>query len=647
MKKWLIYSLFASSVLFLGYCSRQPAADITLNNYLNLDEEVAYVGMDKCRSCHPNVYESYQHTGMGKSFAPATPKKSAATFGKHAIVYDEATNLYYKPFFKDSTLFIKEFRLTGKDTTHIRTEEVAYIVGSGQHTNSHILEINGYLYQAPITYYTQDQKWDLAPGFENGENARFNRVLTTECLTCHNHYPQHVEGSLNKYSKMPSGIECERCHGPGEIHVKEKLEGKIIDTLNHIDYTIVNPANLPRNLQMDLCQRCHLQGVAVLNENKTFFDFKPGMPLSDVMNVFLPRYSNSDERFIMASQADRLRLSKCYLLSEDLSCLTCHHPHHSIEKTNKEKYNNACLSCHQSDNSSKCTAPIALIEKEENNCVSCHMRRSGSIDIPHVNITDHYIARETASLSSTSETSKINENQKSAIATFLGLELLTKEKGTPLEMANGYIALYEKFIESEMMLDSAFSFLSLCKEKAYEVDKAWIHYYFAKKDFTSLQKFHQLLTPEKVVDGWTAYRLGEAAYLLQSFNLAAAYYKKAVEFMPFHLDFSEKLGNTFLQLNMSSEAIKVYQDILSENPKREAALCNMGYAYALQGKFEQAELYYDKAVALDPDYEQALLNKGALAMAKGNKQESILLFQRVLEINPANEKVRQLLKEMQ
>ncbi|MBK6731475.1 MAG: hypothetical protein IPG60_11120 [Bacteroidetes bacterium] len=75
-------------------------------------------------------------------------------------------------------------------------------MGSGQHTNSHMLLINGYLYQAPITFYTQKQQWDLAPGMEGGFNSRFSRIIESECLACHNGLPQPVVGSINKYVKF-------------------------------------------------------------------------------------------------------------------------------------------------------------------------------------------------------------------------------------------------------------------------------------------------------------------------------------------------------------------------------------------------------------------------------------------------------------
>ena len=75
------------------------------------------------------------------------------------LVLDEerVINLITKIVYQNST----------DDSTSIRItfEKVDYIIGSGQHTNSHIYNTNGYLHQMPMTYYTQKQKWDFPPGF--------------------------------------------------------------------------------------------------------------------------------------------------------------------------------------------------------------------------------------------------------------------------------------------------------------------------------------------------------------------------------------------------------------------------------------------------------------------------------------------------
>ena len=145
------------------------------------------------------------HTGMGRSIDRASAEKSDATFTGHELVYDKNNDLYYRPFFKDSIMYITEFRIENGDTTHQRTEKISYIIGSGHHTNSHIVDVNGYIFQAPITYYTQKGEWDLAPSFDK-ENTRFDRTLTPECITCHNHCLLYTSPSPRDatLSRMPS-----------------------------------------------------------------------------------------------------------------------------------------------------------------------------------------------------------------------------------------------------------------------------------------------------------------------------------------------------------------------------------------------------------------------------------------------------------
>ena len=197
--------------------------------YASLNDTVHYVGMNECRRCHESIYETFIQTGMGKSFDLATHKKSAAKFDNHALIYDKYKDFYYKPFWKDDSLYVMEFRMEKGDTTYKRIEHVSYIVGSGQHTNSHIMNDGWLSHPGSMTFYTQRGNGIFLPAFENGANSRFDRKIKLECMSCHNSYPQMVEGSENKFSEVPSGINCERCHGPGEQHVKEKTAGHLVD----------------------------------------------------------------------------------------------------------------------------------------------------------------------------------------------------------------------------------------------------------------------------------------------------------------------------------------------------------------------------------------------------------------------------------
>lgn len=633
--------------------------------YKNLDTSVRYAGMETCRKCHPSQYETFIETGMGKSFDWATKKKSSAKFSPHSVVYDSIFDFYYHPFWDSDTLKIMEFRLKEKDTVFKRTEKVDYIVGSGQHTNSHLFSTNGYLHQLPVTFYTQQGEWDLAPGFDKGANARFSREIGLECMSCHNALPDFAAGSENKYEKIPSGIDCERCHGPGEIHVKEKTFGILVDTAKEIDYSIVNPAKLPVDLQFDICQRCHLQGNTVLKKGKSFFDFRPGMKLSDVMTVFLPKYENAEDEFIMASHADRLKMSKCFTESEKtkvksqkintlkpyknaLTCVTCHNPHVSVKTTGKEIFNNACKNCH--------TFPLRPphrggygggIVGGEADCVSCHMPKSGSTDIPHVSITDHFIRKPGT------------KNNIEQIKKFIKLVAINEKSPAPEILAEGYMNQYEKFGSSAALLDSAEKYLSA--QSVEEIKSNFnllVRLYFLKNDFEKII-FYSSKFPFSVLlnellnqvsysneDAWTCYRIAEAFAQNGKINDAFLFYKKATELAPLHPDFLNKLAGTLMAQNKRDEAKNIYEKIIVENPKIASAWCNLGFICFLEQDFGNAEENYSRALALDPDYELAWLNKAQLYLTQGRKNEAKNILLMLLEKNPKNEKVRSLLKKV-
>src|SRR6218665_265404 len=137
--------------------------------YLNHSDTARYVGMNTCRLCHQSIYNTFIKTGMGQSMDLATKAKSSGDFSSSRI-YDSYADLHYRAYWNRDSLFMQEFRLEGKDTMHARTERVNFIIGSGQHTNSHLHLVNGYLSQMPMTYYTQKKHWDLPPGFEAGVN---------------------------------------------------------------------------------------------------------------------------------------------------------------------------------------------------------------------------------------------------------------------------------------------------------------------------------------------------------------------------------------------------------------------------------------------------------------------------------------------
>jgi len=659
------YSLFITGffvVTVLNYqCRTADKVESTSQNYASLDSTTGYVGMQSCRECHQSIYDSYIQTGMGKSFDIASTSKSSGKFDEHQKIYDAIKDFYYQPYWENDSLRIKEFRIEGKDTVHKRIETVSYIVGSGHHTNSHIMNTEGYLTQMPMTFYTQKGHWDLPPGFENGGNSRFNRLIGLECITCHNSYPEFTLGSENKYEFVDNGISCERCHGPGEVHVKDKKAGKIVDVITSVDYSIVNPAKLPIALQMDICQRCHIQGNAVLNEGKSFMDFKPGMKLSDVMNVFMPVYKGREQEHIMASHVERLKLSKCYTVSVDraekqtgdlltpyknaLTCVTCHNPHVSVKQTGIAHFNTSCNGCHTSAKDGLCTEKQEVLSLNKNNCVSCHMPQSGAIDIPHVSVHDHYISIP------------VKDSTISKIKEFVGINAINNANPPATAKGRAFIAYYEKFNFGKEVLDSAkkyFSDKSTADIRQNFSDLIHIAFlennyenviYYVEKHGTALQ----ILSRKSFGNGdaWTSYRIGESYNKSGNFIQAESFYKRAYELADAHPEFANKYATVLSQNNKVKDAMIILQKTIQAYPKYPAALSNYGYLVLVsEGDTAKAMNYYNNALALDPDYEQAILNKVGLLMFTGKTESAKLLLKKFLKRNPDHPIAKELITKL-
>lgn len=77
---------------------------------------------------------------------------------------------------------------------------------------------------------------------------------------------------------------------------------------------------------------------------------------------------------------------------------------------------------------------------------------SGSSDIPHVTVHDHYIRKP------------ITVEEKNKIKTFIGLFAINEKKPDPLTIAKAYINQYDKFDTKNNYLDSALNYLSNPKE---------------------------------------------------------------------------------------------------------------------------------------------------------------------------------------
>lgn len=662
-----------------GTSGEGDSTAVAAGTYLNHGPEATYVGKEACRTCHASQYESFVASQMGRSFRAATRANSTADWGVARPIRDEANDLWYLPFVRGDSMFVMEYRLAGRDTVHRRVEKIDYIVGSGHHTNSHMRDENGYVYQIPVTWYAQEKRWDLPPGFRGNPDNRFRRPIPEACMTCHNAMPGFVAGSENKFDHVPLGIDCERCHGPGSIHVAQKQAGQIVDISKEVDYTIVNPAKLSPELQMNVCERCHMQATAVYRDGKGPADFRPGMRLADVMTVFEVRDADSTARFRMAAHPDRLRMSDCFTATYDpargfapMTCLTCHDPHKAVEAVD---YNATCRTCHggpatpppgAAPASAPSTPPAGsgsapacpLPEVKANpaaDCAGCHMPTSGTWDIPHVAITDHYIRVPEGETRGPSRGGRgapahgagsgtVAPARVDSLRRMVRLAAVVPASPTDRDVAEGFMSYYEEVTNRPGLLDSADLRLQRALRTASEqtLGRSLVRLRFLQGDFAAVRALAPTVDGADP-DAWTLYRIGEAFVKAPDPTTALGYLKRAVDKAPFHLRFRQVLASTYGAAGQFDASLAAYDALLAEDPTFEDALNNRGFVHLQRGNLAAAEADFLGALRLAPNLEMALANVTSLYANTGRIDVAQAYAERLVRHVPGNPQYRQFL----
>jgi tetratricopeptide (TPR) repeat protein len=274
--------------------------------------------------------------------------------------------------------------------------EADYTIGSGGRGHSYFTDRDGYLFQTPVSWYAQQKKWDLSPGF--GPHVLTGRAVSPECLYCHANRVRFVAGSVNRYAKPVfdgHAIGCQRCHGPGELHVASRQRFEPVPAEG--DSTIANPRRLERRLRDAVCEQCHLAGEArTLRHGRGLDDYRPGLPLEQFWAVFVPPPAAGGSRKAV-SHVEQMYQSRCFQASDGpdgLGCISCHDPHAVVPVAQRVTYyRGRCLQCHERHG---CSLPVAerRSRSAEDSCVECHMPRFGASDIPHTASTDHRILRD-------------------------------------------------------------------------------------------------------------------------------------------------------------------------------------------------------------------------------------------------------------
>lgn len=630
--------------LALGACASpdtdgQADQDIDESSrFVNVSGDAEFVGDAACFDCHEPEYRGYQDHGMAQSYYPLTTENSVENF-TGVMIYHPDSDLHYRAIDDGGRYYQEEIRRDADgEVIHRLRREMEFVVGSGSAARTYLTEENGRYYQLPLTWYTQEGRWDFSPGYQY-HNVRFDRLIPDRCMTCHNSYPEPVPFAEGKYDHVPNGIGCERCHGPGSVHVEARLTSP--EAADSVDATIVNPAHLSLDRRLDVCQQCHLHTtVSMLREGRTPYDFRPSQSLADYVSFFAAEEPETNAIDVI-SHADRMKQSPCFLQTQGtdtpMDCTTCHNPHEGFRDAGPEYFNSTCQGCHGPSTLRLRfeTDEARVVHTAESNCFSCHMPKVEAEGAPHASFTDHWIrvveaipeAPDVMEASTVRLEPYFDEIEESDVYRGMAYVVYGRQRGDSVALSTG-IRLLENGLpdaggESDQGYGEAYYLLGYAHLQMGELESAIPALEAAVTRGAGI--------PERLNTLAQAYEAAD-----RSPTNVERLYRRALEIQPALADIRTNFGRFLETQNRPDEAFEQYRLAVEEQPWLETAHYNIGTAHLRAGDLTQAEASLREAVHLDPDYDDALSNLGLLLAGSGRSSEARSFFERAVNADPNN-----------
>ncbi len=535
----------------------------------------------ECAGCHKAIYDSYQKTGMGRSFTRPAAENTPVLKG---AFYHSPSDSFFTTLLRDGEFFQRRHQLdsAGREI-NVMEKRIDYVMGSGNLARTFLHRTPaGTLLELPLGWYAgKGGYWAMNPGYDRPDHEGFRRPITYDCMFCHNAYPKVPAKSEDPVylGTLPEGIDCRRCHGPGQRHVDlARKPGAAVDLVRQ---AITRPRG---ERQSELCMACHLETTsaplpnAILRYERTPFSFRPGEPLADyILNFDHAPGAGRDEKFEIVSSAYRLRKSACFTRSAGkMLCTTCHDPHNAPRGAEADRhYENACRQCH---NSSHAQSP--------SRCVDCHMPKRRTSDVVHAVVTDHLIQRR-----------KPAGN-------------LLAERAETQDVYRGEVVPYYPSTTEEL-------YRAVAQVKQKSNLKAGIAQLTA-----AIAKF----APQRA--DWYL-ELAEALDNDGQSAKALPWYREVVRRDPSRAVGWQKLGTALRRLARNAESVGAFERSAALSPVHALTWHELGLTYRALGRTAKSAAAFEKAIALDPDMPEAHNNLGILRMAAGEAS-----FREAIRIKP-------------
>ncbi|MDB5391083.1 MAG: decaheme c-type cytochrome, DmsE family [Planctomycetaceae bacterium] len=583
---------------------------MTPSQFQNTQAIVGYVGMQRCLKCHPDQHASYCQTAHSQALA----KIDLATEPPEGEFHDPHSQRYYRIYHRAGEIRHEEsIRTIANDKLVLADLPVKFAIGSGRYSRSYLIDRDGFLFESPATWYAARPGWSLSPGYDRF-NLGFERPAEFQCLTCHAGRVETLDRSPQRVSFHSLSIDCERCHGPGELHTQRRESPDFsVAQSQALDATIVNPSHLDRQRQEDICAQCHLYTPAMIAlRGRRLQDYRPGLLLAD----FVACYGIQGAKGAMevVGHVEQMRLSRCYQASESLTCTTCHDPHAKPGAGTEIAYfRNKCLTCHNEQSCGQ-ARELRIKSHPDDNCVSCHMPR-GPTEIPHFAFTHHHIGihPSPAHAARTSIVGKLESPTPQKLA------LLKENLALPeLEHRRNLGLAYLQFAEGPGQEQHGQTYLKLAREiltgLPRRLDDIEVEAALARVNF-GVDYYATIIHSKRVADSAEA----------SPDALAIACYT---------------LGSTYYRLNLKAEAVPWLEKMLKLRPTPDI-WNKLSDCLELRGDMDRAVDAARHASELAPDDPGVLKRYFELLQRSGQSNLADPLSQRIHELTEYRKRITQ------
>jgi len=311
-----------------------------------------YVGSLACKGCHEEVYARWIKTRMAN--VVRDPREHP-----DAIIPDIS---------KPNPVF------------NFTKDDVALVYGS-RWKQRYFKKIGDDYFPLPVQWDVYHQTWSKYFVPNTGDwwatlypPDNFQRPTGPLCDGCHS-----VNYDIKTRTVTEWNVGCERCHGPGEAHVKKPVRE-----------TVANPGRFDYVHASDTCIQCHSQGQPKTKpiEGK-YYDWPVGYDvtknLKDYWNLEEHKLGETTFTHFADGTSHKNRMQgndfvQSLMYARGVTCFSCHDPHGGDNVAMVRKTGNAlCLDCHGPNAQAGPHAPSVeahthhKADSAGSECIACHM----------------------------------------------------------------------------------------------------------------------------------------------------------------------------------------------------------------------------------------------------------------------------------